>query len=403
MLTRRHLLLGTPLAWPAVAARRPRIATVITEYRLNAHADVIVGRLLNGYEYDGKRRTPAVQVVSMYTDQVPKNDMSRDQAARHHVPIYPTVREALTLGGASLAVEGVVLIGEHGNYPDNEKGQKLYPRHRLYQEIVEVFRQSRRAVPVFTDKHLSTDWDKAKQMYDESRELRFPLMCGSSLPVTWRHPPVEMPNGADVKHAVTVFYGGKEAYGFHALESLQCMVERRKGAETGIAAVECIEGPAVWTWTDAHPWAARLLDAALARSETKKPGSPRDNAKQPILFQVEYRDGLQAAVYMLNGHCQDCTFAAEIAGRAEPLSTEIWLQSGRYYNHFSALVHYLEQMMTTRREPYPPERTLLTTGALAALMDSTNRRTQTPHLAVAYRPPTRSLFARGPVPALEGK
>jgi hypothetical protein len=167
--------------------------------------------------------------------------------------------------------------------------------------------------------------------------------------------------------------------------------------------VECIEGPAVWTWTDANPWAARLLNAALARSETKKPGTPRDNVKAPILFRLEYHSGLDAAVYILNGHCQDCTFAADIKGQKESASTEIWLQSGRPYSHFSALVHYIEQMIATGREPYPPERTLLTTGALAALMEGKVGRIETPHLAIRYSAPPRSLFARGPVPALEEK
>ena len=128
---------------------------------------------------------------------------------------------------------------------------------------------------------------------------------------------------APVEHAVTVFYGGKEAYGFHALEALECMVERRKGGETGIASVECVDGPGVWTWTDAQPWAARLLDAALARSETKKPGSPRENVKTPILFRLQYRSGLSAAVYILNGHCEDCTFAADLKGVSDSLKKTI--------------------------------------------------------------------------------
>jgi hypothetical protein len=404
LISRRHLLQAAPVAlWPAAAAGKKRIAVIATEYRLDSHADVIAGRLIKGYEYEGKRREPAVQVVSMYTDQVPHNDLSRGLAAKYGFKIYPTVRQALTFGGDQLAVDSVVLIGEHGNYPDNEKGQKLYPRYPLYQQIVEVFRASIRTVPVYCDKHLSTDWTKAKQMYDESRELRFPLMAGSSLPVSWRRPLLELDSGAPVERAVTVFYGGKEAYGFHALEALQCMVERRNGGETGIASVGCVEGAAVWSWTDANPWSGRLLDAALARSETKKPGSPRENAKAPILFRLEYRSGLAAAVYILNGHCQDCTFAAQIRGRTKPVSTEIWLQPGRPYSHFSALVHYIEQMILTGREPYPPERTLLTTGALAALMEAGGRTMETPHLAIAYRPPSHSLFARGPVPALEAK
>jgi hypothetical protein len=400
-ISRRKLLRGgLALASPAAGAR-VRVAAIITEYRKNSHADVIIGRMLEGYEYDGKRREPEVQVVSMFTDQAPANDMSRSMAAKYRVPVCESVREALTLSGRRLAVDGVVLVGEHGNYPLNEHRQKLYPRYRLFQQIVETFRAAGRSVPVYCDKHFSTDWREAKQMYDESRELRFPLMAGSSLPVTWRRPPLELEPGAPVQHAVTAFYGDKEAYGFHALEALQCMVERRKGGESGIAAVECIEGAAVWNWTDANPWAGRLLEAALARSETRKPGPARQNVKQPIVFRLEYRGGLQAAAYMLEGHTRDCTFAAEIEGRREPVSTEVWLQSGRPFSHFSALVHYIEQMMETGREPYPVERTLLTTGALAALMQTSGKRVATPHLAILYQPPRDSLFCRGPVPALE--
>jgi len=375
LINRRHRLQAAPAAlWRAAAAGKKRIAVIATEYRLDSHADVIAGRLIKGYEYEGMRREPAVQVVSMYTDQVPHNDLSRALAAKYGFKIYPTVRQALTLGGDQLAVDSVVLIGEHGNYPDNEKGQKLYPRY-----------------------------PKAKQMYDESRELRFPLMAGSSLPVSWRHPPLELDSGAPVERAVTVFFGGKEAYGFHALEAPQCMVERRSGGETGIASVGCVEGAAVWSWTNANSWFGRPLDAALTRSETKKPGSPRGNVKAPTLFRLEYRSGLAAVVYILNGHCEDCTFAAQIRGRTEPVSTEIWLQPGRPYSHFSALAHYIEQMILAGREPDPPERTLLTTGALAALMEAGGCTMETPHLAIACRPPSHSLFARGPVPALEAK
>jgi hypothetical protein len=107
---------------------------------------------------------------------------------------------------------------------------------------------------------------------------------------------------------------------------------------------------------------------------------------------------LDAAVYLLNGHCQDCTFAAEIKGLPEPLATEIWLQSGRPFSHFSSLVHYIEQMILNGREPYPPERTLLTTGCLAALMGARGEWIETPYLNVTYRAPAQSLFARGPVP-----
>jgi hypothetical protein len=407
MISRREALglsaavaVGAPLA----AAPRKRIATVITEYRLNSHADVIIGRLLEGYDYYGTRRAPRVEVVSMYTDQIPANDLSRPMAAKHGFRIYPTVHDALTLGTGRLAVDGVVFIGEHGKYPLNEKGQQLYPRYELFKQIVEVFRASGRTVPVYSDKHFSVDWEKAKWMYDQSRELGFPLMAGSSKPVSWRKPPLELELETAVSQSVAFYYGPKEAYGFHALEVNQCMVERREGGETGIAAVQCLEGPAVWEWTQRSPWAAPLLEAALARSETRKRGKLAELVQKPIAFLLQYRSGLESAVYLLNGCVEDSAFAARIRGKPQPVSAEFWAQRGRPFSHFCALAYYIEEMILSGRTAYPVERTLLNTGALAALMDSSyqkNRRLETAHLNVSYKAPGKSLFNRGAVPPLE--
>ena len=372
---------------------RKRIAIVTTVYRKNSHADVIAGRLLGGYEYNGQKRRPQVEVASMYVDQFPADDMSRALANQYGFRLCPTVKEAVA------GVEGVVFIGEHGEYPFNEKGQHLYPRYELYKQITDVFRAAGRAVPVYSDKHFSYDWQKAKWMYDQSHELRFPLMAGSSVPVSWRRPELEIQPGTALERAVMVGYGGKEVYGFHALEGLQCMVERRRGFETGIAAVECLEGDAVWQWTDRNPWANDLMLEAVRRCEGAKTGSPRENVKAPVLFLLEYSSGLHAAVYMLDGQIQQFGFAT--AGAA--MSTEMWLQPVRYFNHFSGLVYWIEHLLTTGRAPYPVERTLLTTGALAALMDSSfeHRRIETPHLQIKYQPVRASQYNRGPVPAPE--
>ena len=95
----------------------------------------------------------------MYIDQFPENDLARERIHRHGLRQFPTIAEALTLGGSKLAVDGVVIIAEHGKYPSNEKGQKLYPRYEWFKEVVKVFEASGRAVPVFNDKHLSTTWE----------------------------------------------------------------------------------------------------------------------------------------------------------------------------------------------------------------------------------------------------
>ncbi len=383
--------------------RKKTIAAVVTMYtddrRLKTHAAVIIGRMLDGYTPDGVFTEPPAQIVSMYTDQCPSNDLSRGIAAKHGFPIYPTVAGALTLGGDKLAVDGVVFVGEHGDYPANDVGQKLYPRFELFSQIVDVFRKSGRSVPVYSDKHLSYSWHKAKQMYDWSRELKFPLMAGSSEPVTVRVPELELPLGCVLDHAVSVGYGDIDAYGFHTLEALQCMVERRKGAETGVAAVEMVEGDAVWKWRDSEAgrWSAPLLDAALATDPHVKPGRPEDNAKNPILFLLEYRDGFRTASYLLNGHVSSFLFAGKLKGRPDPVATHYGFTSGgRPLAHFDGLVYCIETMFVTGKPLYPVERTLLTTGALSFLFESRRRkrRIDTPELKVVYHAPRHAYFER---------
>src|SRR5213593_3286629 len=121
-LNRREFVVGTFAgALHSAAQTKKTVAAIVTVYRYYSHADVIVGRILEGYSPNGKPVTPRTQIVLMYTDQIAEKDMSRELAKKHGFKIYPTVREALTLGGESLAVDAVLLIGEHGQYPTNEK------------------------------------------------------------------------------------------------------------------------------------------------------------------------------------------------------------------------------------------------------------------------------------------
>lgn len=156
------------------------------------------------------------------------------------IPIFNPVGEALTLGGKELAVDGVVLVGEHGIYHSNLKGQKYYPRWWLYQQIIRVFEQSKRSVPVFNDKHLSTSWDEAKGMFDKSRELGIPLYGGSSIPFYYRKPEIELDADTPIKASVVAGSAGDEGSLLHCVDVLQSFVERRKGGETGVEAVQCI-------------------------------------------------------------------------------------------------------------------------------------------------------------------
>ncbi len=409
MMNRREILAGglgvAAAAQTSAQSSKKKVAAVVTMYtndgRLNTHANVIIGRLLDGYSPNGVFTEPRTRIVSMYTDQVPPADLSRGLAEKHGFRICPTIQEALTLGGDDLAVDAVCFVGEHGQYPTNDRGQKLYPRYELMERIVEAFRRTGKIVPVFSDKHFSYSWLKAKAMYDWSRDLKFPLMAGSSIPLTVRTPEVEIPWGAELQGALMLGYGDLDAYGFHTLESMQCMVERRSGGETGIRSVEWLEGPAVWSWRDgAGRWSIPLLDAAFAQDPTHKEGRMEDNVKNPVAFLIEYKDGLKGVAYMINGQTSGWTFAAKLKGKAEPLATHFGQPRGaansRPLAHFDGLVHCMEEMFVTGKPLYPVERTLLTTCALSILFESRvwKKRIQTPELTIAYRAPREAYFQR---------
>ncbi len=418
--------------------RRKRVAAVVTEYRPLAHAENIVNKLLEGYLLHWVHVPPRVQVASLYTDQVPLDDIGVNIAQRHGVPIYPTIREALTLGGAELAVDGVVLLGEHGDYPLNEKGQRMYPRRRFFEESVAVFRDSGQVVPVFNDKHLAYSWDDAKWIYDTATSMRIPMMAGSSMPLSFRSPPMEVPLGAPVEEIVVVADGGLESYGFHALEIAQCLAERRRDYETGVGAVRCLAGEAFWAALDAgDQWSPELQGAALAavghaggtlperyesgadaqeaqrrlgatqpqswlrhgpgpaRPRPAAPAAGRGSGGAPArrewaAFQVEYLDGLRVTVLMIGGYVVRRGVALRIRGEDAPWAT--WFLQQRRRDqlwHFDHQVDHIERMVETGRAPYPLERTLLTTGLIDALMTSLHeggRRIETPHLAIRYAP-----------------
>ncbi len=396
---------------PPTEGRKP-IAVIATVYRPLAHAYHIAGRFLHGYAKAGQLHLPKHYVRSVYVDQAPENDLSRDLAREFDFQATRQVEEALTLGTGKLAVEGVLLIGEHGNYPPNERGQITYPRYELMEQIVAVFRKTGKSVPVFNDKHLSYSWDKAKKMVGWSEELKFPLMAGSSVPVTWRRPELELPIGAPVEDALVAAYGPREVYGFHVLEGLQCMLERRKGGETGVKAVTCLTGKDVWKAGDDGKWSWDLLEAALSRSESVNPGDVRRNvgtmtvqampATPAIAFLVEYRDGTRGTALLLNGHVQDFTFACKVKGEAKPQSCLFHMPPPPGARYFDCLVGNIEKLLETGKPPYPIERTLLTTGALEAAMESNHQRgtrVETPQLEVRYAAPADSGFVRGGVTA----
>jgi hypothetical protein len=389
-----------------------KLAVVTTAYHYLSHAYHLCGRFLHGYLRNGQMHYPDFGIAGMFVEQQKENDLSRDFARKYGFALFDEPGKALTLGGDKLEVDGVLLIGEHGDYPYNDKGQKLYPRFELFQKIVEVFRRTGKSVPVFCDKHLYYDRTKAAQMAETARKLGFPLYAGSSLPVTWRRPELELPLGVELDSALVAARGELEIYGIHALEALQCMVERRQGGETGVKAVTCLQGDEVWKAADAGKWSWELLEHALGRSPSRNAGDIRENCRHyvnttspkaalftgPTAFLLEYRDGFQAAVLILNGHVDDTTFAARLKGQKKHVSTLFYLPPPPGAAFLEALAWHIEKFLASGKPPYPIERTLLTGGVLDVALESRmqkSKRIETPDLAIRYEPPGDSGFLRG--------
>ncbi len=410
-LSKYALMAGSALAGTQILSSLPaasfepvrKVAGILTWYKRGSHADVLIGKILEGWRYDEGVR-PRLELTSLYVDQFPEDDMARALSEKHGFPIFNSIEDALSLQSDALAVDGVLSIGEHGDYPTNSKGQKLYPRKRFFEGITRAFRQLSRVAPVFSDKHLGPVWEDAKWMYDQAQALNIPFMAGSSLPVSFRQPDWAPPMGSSMMAAVGVGYSGLDVYGTHTLEVYQAMVERRLGGETGVRSVQWFGAAEMWQKVEDGSVDAKVLQAALDATPKAggTPGSVRDLEGDGVgLFLFEYVDGFQGAVFMLPGYLAGCGFAARMGGDASIRSVGIEERREPHYPHFAYLLKAIETMVWTGRPSYAVERTLLTSGVLDRVLTSRHqdgRKLLTPELQIAYQPVE---YPHAPMPLLE--
>src|ERR1700722_16482257 len=460
------MLAYRPLLWGQAPTQRPlRLAILGSVYRQQSQMQTLADRFLVGYPYDGEWHMPNVQVVSVYVDQLerqadaapspyqlamtgakvapasaakgirgglvrdrtvktqpapekpepsekpePTSDLSRARAQRFGFRLCSNIPEALRCGGDRIAVDAVLAIVEQDDYPTNDRGQILLPSYDFFQQCAQVFEDEKRGVPYFNHKQLSYSFEQAQTMVKTANRLRFPLLAGSSLPVTWRLPDVDIPLNAQVEEAVMVGAGAPDGMAFDALEALQCMLERRKGGETGVKAVQLLQGDDVWAAGNAGRWSKDLLSSALSRSDTPLGLTVLDGrtqdlvasgvlpqlAKNPAAYCIEYTDGTRATLLLLNGAIMDYSIAARVAGHGI-VSTQFFLPPPPNVTDSACLAAKIEQTFQGGSAAYPVERTLLTTGLLEACLHSRhrlNQRLETPQLAINYQPPAESQYAR---------
>jgi hypothetical protein len=291
-------------------------------------------------------------------------------------------------------------IGEHGDYPHNAKGQHLYPRRRFFEEICNTMERCQQIVPVFNDKHPGPELADALWMAGRAKKLNLPWMAGSSLPVGYRDPDVTLPFFSKLLSSVAVGYSGLDVYGFHTLDVMQSILERRApftGKSASAAGTPVEKGV---SWVQSLPVSEldrlikeavidpEVLDAALASSKTNRQAVLDAAPDESAIFLVQYRDGLLAPALMLAGKAQAISMAFKVqdgvvsATRAEE-------RVDPRYPHFAFLLKGIEQMFLTGRPAYPVERTVLSAGMLDGLLTSRHsggQRIETPHLAIEYLP-----------------
>ena len=415
---------GSSLALPSTlrardqttsAAEPPRrkIAFLGTVVRTHSHSQHFLDRLAVGYGWGGAWQEPRLEIASVFIDQFPeKGDLARQRVKKYGLKLYPDIENALTLGSGKLAVDGVAIIAEHGDYPSNEKGQKLYPRYDWFKKCVKVFEASGRSVPVFNDKHLSTDWKECVEMVEDAKRLNFPFFAGSSLPVTRRMPSLDMPHGAPLKESVCVAYGGVDSYDIHALETAQCMSERRKGGEVGIRNVQALRNDKLWAALAApgRGDTRRLIVSALTRSHNLPVETGyysgridfdwvRRKFGSATGYLIEHLDGFRTTMLLVN--IRDFNYAGLRADNDEVISTQMYLPMPTHgsstADFFHPLCRHIEDCVLTGKVPYPAERTLLTSGMVIAGVNSLHRggvKIETPEMNIAYRVGKESTYWR---------
>jgi len=380
--------------WKHYATVLMKIAVISTVWFPLSHTDVIVTRWVEPYHTDAENGwvKPKSTIAAIFIEQTPENDIGHRFCQDNGIPIFDSIAGALTMGTGTLAVDAVLLIAEHGNYPLNEFRQRLYPRKQMFDAIVGVFRESGRSVPVFNDKHFSWDFGHSCEMLAVAGEMGFPLYGGSSL----THCPVEpgpaVGENENIREALAVFHGDPDHYGFHTMEFVQSQIERRSGGETGICAVRSFEGQAVRDAVDSGDIPRDLLIRAMEHhGYTRVEQTLRfilERTENLLAHQLEHADGLRVTHIALPKFVSEWIVAVRTADGMVRSSRVRSGDGGRdFFSNFAYLNARVESFIQTGKEPTPVLRTHLVTGALQAALQALRqdgRWMETPYLSVAY-------------------
>jgi hypothetical protein len=387
--------------------QRKRVAAIITEYWEISHADVILTKIIEGFTMDGRKYISSIEIVTMYVDKFPENDMSRSISLKHNIPIYGSIREALLNGGNTFDLDGIIIIGEHGDYPINEYGQILYPRRRFFEECLNVMLEFDRIVPVYSDKAFAIEKDDIEWVYNQIKKHEIPFFSSSVLPYARQFPGVlAPPDGAPIYKVFTfemwggyqpvhpavdypayrVFEHGVDFANYHRLEMIQSIVEKRAYGESGVKSVRAFEGENAVKKTMGQTWYELYKSLGMFINLADVDTFPY-TLERPVFFEVEYVDGLMLGILCTYREIKENAVAYQTHEGSVPYCTEyITTPSRKPYIYFGRLVLLIERFIHTSRPPFPVERSLITAGTSDAMMKALKlkKEIETPYLHVRY-------------------
>ncbi|MSU62507.1 MAG: hypothetical protein EXS31_08935 [Pedosphaera sp.] len=359
-----------------------KLAVLIEEFALQTPSQQLLDRFLIGYPRNGEFHRLDGCAVSVY---LPNDE--RNVELDRRVKDFGLHREQ-NLSAATSNADAVLLL---------PKGSGAMPDDLFLRETLE---NVPRGCCCFTYGAMSSSLAEARKTTALASARKCPFVGGTSLPVAWRLPQLEIPIGTALKEALIVVQGNSPAAELDGLEGLLPLLQRRRGGESGVRRVRLLNASEIWRAGKEGLWSERLLSAAISRSDTPQGDPVKDGRTQDLVglglvpklaraprgWIIEHFDGLRSAILVLDGVVADFNFALQ-ARDGSVLSAQIYRPPAPSQHHFSRLADGLEEFFRTGIPPWPIERNLLTAGLLEAFRKchaQIEARLETPQLKISY-------------------
>jgi hypothetical protein len=354
-----------------------KITFLIEEFAVRSPAQQLLDRFLIGYPRDGEiHHSEGCQVAV----QLAGDNAELDRRVKD----FGLVRET-DPAKATAGADALVVVPKDSGAAANEN---------LIRTALE---NASKDSACFVYGALAASLDGARKLNELARARKIPLLAGTSLPITWRLPEVDLAEGAAVQEGLIVVQGEALAAELDGLEGLLPVLERRRGGESGVRSVRFWKGPDFSDARERGLWSWKLLTAAISRSNSPQGNALKDGrtedlsslglieklARDPRGWVIEHSDGVKSTVLVLDGVIADYNFAV-LARDRTLVSAQIYRPPAPAEHHFSRLAAVMEDFFRSSKPPWSVDRSLLIAGLLEVFKKFSGRSgetLETPELA----------------------